>query len=340
LLVILNQSQMNKIILFFTILISIFSSCATDSEPYVPASSGTPGHILIVMENQKWKYGPGEIVREIFNEPYEILPQEEPIFDYSHVPPEVYSDLLNKSRNILIARISVNVKKSEVLIAKNVHAKPQMIITVKAKNNQEFIKLFKENANKIVYALTKAERKRLIKVYGGKFSAKNINTKLKNKHHINISVPKGYTLDVDSSNFVWISRETPRSSQGILIWDYPYTDTTQLHLENLLAKRDSMCKLHVPGPADSSYMTTERIIDPIFNEFLLDKKYAVIIKGLWKITGAKGIFMGGPFVEITIVDEKRGRLITADGYVYGGRKKKRELMRQVEAVLFTLKVTD
>jgi len=331
---------MNKLILYFAVFIGIFSSCATDSEPYVPASSGTPGHILIIMENQKWKYDPGKTVREMLNQTYEILPQDEPIFDYSHVPPEVYSDLLNKSRNILIAKISVNVKKPEVLISKNVHAKPQMIITVKAKNNEQFIELIKKNADKIVYSLTKAERNRLISVYSKKFLEKKIHKKLKDKHHINLAVPQGYTLDVDSGNFVWLSRETPRSSQGILIWDYPYTDTLQLIPEKLLAKRDSICKLHVPGPADSTYMTTEYIIDPYVNEFLSDKKYAVLIKGLWKITGKKGIFMGGPFVEITVVDEKRGRLITADGYVYGGRKKKRELMRQIEAVLFTLKIAD
>ena len=331
---------MNKLILYFTVFIGIFSSCATDSEPYVPASSGTPGHILIIMENQKWKYGPGETVREVFNQPYEILPQDEPIFDYSHVPPEVYSDLLNKSRNILIAEISVNVKKPEILISKNVHAKPQMIITVKARNEKEFINLFNKNADKIIYSLTKAERDRLISVYSSKFSEKKINKKLKDKHHIDLAVPQGYTLDVDSSNFMWISRETPHSSQGILIWEYSYTDTLQLSLENLIAKRDSICKIHVPGPEDSTYMITEHIIDPSYNEFLSDKKYTVLIKGLWKITGKKGIFMGGPFVEITVVDEKRGRLITADGYVYGGRKKKRELMRQIEAVLFTLKVAD
>lgn len=331
---------MNKLIIYLAVFISIFSSCATDTEPYVPASSGTPGHILIIMENQKWKYGPGETVREVFNQPYDILPQGEAIFDYSHIPPEVYSDLLNKSRNILIAKISVNVKKTEILISKNVHAKPQMIITVKAKNNKEFIDLFKKNADKIVSALTKAERDRLIEVYSGIFSEKKINKKLKSKHHITIAVPKGYTLDVDSNNFIWISRETPRSSQGILIWNYPYTDTLQLTLENLLNTRDSITKLYVPGPADSSYMTTERMIEPTFKEILLNKKYAAIIKGLWKITGAKGVFMGGPFVEITIVDEKKNRLITADGYVYGGRKKKRELMRQVEAILYTLKVEE
>ncbi|NOZ35297.1 MAG: DUF4837 family protein [Chlorobi bacterium] len=329
---------MNKIILSLTVFIAIFSSCAEDSGPYVPASTGTPGHILIIMENQKWKYTPGETVRDVFDKPYEVLPQDERSFDYSHIPPEAYSSLLNKSRNILIAKISVNVKKPEVLISRNKHAKPQLMIIVKARNNDEFVKLFKKNADKIISVYTKAERDNLIKVYSTKFLEKKINKKLQEKYHINLAIPQGYTLDIDSSDFAWISRETPRSSQGILIWDYPYTDTLQLSLENLLKKRDSVTKLHVPGPADSSYMTTERLISPTFNEFILNKNYAVIIKGLWKVSGAKGVFMGGPYVEITVVDQKRERLITVDGYVYGGRKKKRELMRQVEAVLYTLKL--
>ena len=50
--------------------------------------------------------------------------------------------------------------------------------------------------------------------------------------------------------------------------------------------------------------------------------------------------MGGPFVSITTIDQKRNRIVTADGYVYGGKKNKRELVRQIEAVLYTLKITE
>ena len=30
--------------------------------------------------------------------------------------------------------------------------------------------------------------------------------------------------------------------------------------------------------------------------------------------------------------------VTVDGYIYGGKKKKRELVRQIEAILYTLKI--
>ena len=227
-----------------------------------------------------------------------------------------------------------------MLISYDKYSSPQLIITVKAKNNKEFTETFKKYAEKIVYSFDKAERNRLIKGYSGKLMNKNIKTQLEKNHKYTLNVPKGYKLDIDNSDFVWISRETPWSSQGLLIWDYPYRDTSELHLESLLDKRDEMTKKYIPGPADSSYMTTERLIDPLYKEFLLNNVYTAEIKGLWKVTGAKGVFMGGPFISFSTVDQKRNRIITVDGYVYGGKKKKRNLLRQVQAVMYTLKVVE
>ena len=327
---------MKKIIYLF-LAIFILASCDQDSQRLMPSSTGSPGHILIIMEKQKWKYTAGEIVREAFDKDYEILPQSEPVFDYSNVPNEAYSKLLKRTRNILYTQISVNVKKPEVLISYDKYSSPQLIITVKAKDINEFNETFKKYSDRIVYSFEKAERNRLIKGYSGKLLNKNIKSILEKNHKYTLNVPKGYKLDVDSSNFVWISRETPWSSQGLLIWDYPYRDTSELHLENLLNKRDEITGKHIPGPADSSYMTTERLIDPEYKEFLLNNVYTAEIRGLWKVAGAKGVFMGGPYINLSTVDQKRNRIITVDGYVYGGKKKKRDLLRQVLAVMYTLK---
>ena len=335
-----NKKKHMKKNIFIVLIILIIASCSQDSQRLMPASTGSPGHILIFMAEQKWEHNPGKIIRETFNKDFDILPQSEPIFDYSQVPTEAFSKLLKRTRNILYTQISINVKKPEVLVSYDKYASPQIIITVKAKDNKEFTKLFKKYKEKIVFSYEKAERNRLIKGYSGKLMNKNIKSILKKNHNLSLNVPKGYKLDVDSSNFVWLSRETPWSSQGILIWDYPYKDTSELHIENLLNKRDEITQKFIPGPVDSSYMTTERIIDPNYNEFLLNNVYTVRIKGLWKVAGAAGVFMGGPYVSITTVDQKRNRIVTTDGYIYGGKKKKRELVRQVEAILYTLKIKE
>jgi len=328
---------MKNIILGIIVLISLLS-CGDSNERILPSSTGRVGQVLVVMAENDWNQSPGELVRNAINVDYELLPQSEPLLDITQVPNRAYSSFLMKTRNILITQISTNNKKPLVLISYEKHAYPQLIISVKAKNNEEFVEVFTKYKDKIVNSYIEAERNRLIKAYSGKLLNKNIKNQLIKNHNLSLDVPKGFKIDVDNSDFVWISRETPRTSQALLIWDYTYTDTSQFHIENLLNKRDSISKYNVPGPADSSYMITERIIDPEFREFLLNKNYTAEIKGLWKIGGAEGVFMGGPYISFSTVDTLRNRIITVDGFAYGGKKKKRELMRQLEAILQTLKI--
>lgn len=89
----------------------------------------------------------------------------------------------------------------------------------------------------------------------------------------------------------------------------------------------------MPGPAEGSYMTTEYYYEPEFKETSIDGKYAVEIRGLYKMNGA---FMGGPFVSLTTFDEERGRIVTAEGFVFAPKFEKREYLREVEAVVKSL----
>jgi hypothetical protein len=329
---------MKNTILIIIIFVSLFASCNNDNERILPSSTGRIGQVLVVMAEHKWKQAPGETIREAINKDYLLLPQSEPLLDITQIPNRAYSNFLMKTRNILFTQISINIKKPEIRISYDKHAYPQLIISVKAKNNEEFIETFNKHKDKIISSFVNAERDRLIKAYSGKLLNKKIKTQLIKNHNLSLSIPTGFKLDVDSADFVWISRETPRSSQGVLIWEYAYTDTSQFHLNNLLNKRDSITRYHVPGPADSTYMMTERMIEPEFREFLLNKNYTAEIKGLWKIGGAEGIFMGGPFLSFSSVDTLKNRIITVDAFAYGGKKKKRELMRQLEAILKTFKI--
>jgi hypothetical protein len=49
-------------------------------------------------------------------------------------------------------------------------------------------------------------------------------------------------------------------------------------------------------------------------------------------------FMGGPFVSYTFVDEKRNRVVTLDGYVYAPNAPKRDLMIQLESIMYSMKL--
>ena len=58
-------------------------------------------------------------------------------------------------------------------------------------------------------------------------------------------------------------------------------------------------------------------------------------RGLWT---AENDFMGGPFVLNVVLDEKNSRIIYMMGYVYAPDGKKRNMLRQVESIVNSMKI--
>ena len=50
----------------------------------------------------------------------------------------------------------------------------------------------------------------------------------------------------------------------------------------------------------------------------------------------EGDAMGGPFVSHAVIDSVRGRTLVAETFVYAPGEKKRNIMKRMEAVLYTL----
>ena len=94
-------------------------------------------------------------------------------------------------------------------------------------------------------------------------------------------------------------------------------------------------KQYIPGPSNGSYMKTDQEYFPpesrVIGDFATD--YAVKTAGLWML---ENDFMGGPFLSYSFVDPKNQELITLCGYVYQPNKKKRDLLRQLEAIMYSV----
>jgi hypothetical protein len=151
-------------------------------------------------------------------------------------------------------------------------------------------------------------------------------------------VPKGYKTDVDTKDFMWLAHEYRDIIQGVLIYTYDYTDENTFTRDYLVEKRNAVLKRNVPGEIEGSYMTTELLFPPIMNEFNLNEKYTIEIQGLWKMQD--GYAMGGPFISLIQLDEKRNKIITVEGFVFAPAHKKRELIRQVEAILYSMEILE
>ena len=121
---------------------------------------------------------------------------------------------------------------------------------------------------------------------------------------------------------------------SIVLYSYPYTDKKTFTLEYFLNKRDSVMKVNIPGGREGSYMTTQR--DFVYvKDATVQGKYAQVARGLWRVQGDR---MGGPFVSHSRVDEVNGRVIVAEAFIYAPESLKRDLMRRMEAALYTLQL--
>ena len=101
--------------------------------------------------------------------------------------------------------------------------------------------------------------------------------------------------------------------------------------------RDSVLGEHIQGAFPGSYMTTEKRFTPSYEAISKNGEYCGVVRGLWEM---EGDMMGGPFVSHALLDKKKGRVIVAESFVYAPESKKANLIRRMEAALFTLRFVD
>ena len=326
---------MKKLYFILVILSSVyFSACESGpNRNYQPNVTGKAGELLIVVDKNKWEHIVGDSLRSVFKKEVEILPQSEPIFNVVNITNAAFSKLFQTHRSVVRVKISSKVKKPSIVMRRDVWARPQLVFEIKAPNDSSFLALFEKNKQSIVDTLLKDERARYLQSFK-KFENQEITRVLK-KRAVKMRFPKGYNLDVNKDAFIWVSHETPMISQGVLIAFLNYTDTAQLQKENLIYQIDSVLKQNVPGALDGSYMAIEKRADVITRKMLLNGNYTIKLNGLWH---TEGDFMGGPFVALASVDTKRNRIVVTFGYVYAPRYNKRNYLRQVETILYSLKI--
>lgn len=318
------------------VLISLTSCKPGNREPLKPTPSGAPGDLLLVVNDNIWEAAAGDTLRSMLAAPVEALPQNEPLFDVIRIKHSVFDKNFKTQRNIMVVKVGSDQPEPKIIVQKGLWARSQLLVGLQAANQQELLTLLNNNRDKIVSLFLNSERKRLMDAYHRSLDQEVAN-KLRDKYHIKLTVPVGYEIDVEEDDFVWLAQEYRDIIQGIFIYTYPYTDENTFTRDYLVDKRNEILKQHVPGEVEGSYMTTEPLFPPIFREYdLRNEKYTAELRGLWRME--KGLAMGGPFISITQLDEERNRVVTLDAFVFAPAHKKRDLLRQLEAIILTVEI--
>jgi len=323
--------------LLFGISISIILYSCSATETRVPRSVGVTSEILVVVQNkEQWKGFIGDTIRAFFEQIQYGLPQDESIFKLANIEVSNLSDMFKKHRNLFIVELNANLKEAKIESKSDGWAKPQRIIRITAPDMQSWIAAFDKNKDAFKLQYNQTERNRILDMFRPLNDGK-LSQLVFQSNGIKMLIPQGFYIAKNVGNFIWLRREFEDHSEGLFLYTLPYVDTAQFSFNQLITVRDSLLQKYVPGPSAGSFMSTDKVfITPHLsrtNTYITD--FAVEVRGVWNVVGD---FMAGPFVSYTFVDPRYQRLVSVEGYVYSPNKDKRDKLRQMESLLYSVEL--
>lgn len=325
------MKTISRISAFIALFVAAVSCSSGKQKALLPNVSGKAGEVIIAMDKDNWEGDLGNEVRYVLGGDTPYLAQKEPLFNLVNVSPTGFADLFRVHRNIVIFSTDSSLQEGKVVYRADLWARPQCVIEVSAHDSQTLLNLFRENSDNISGALEQAERDRIIanaKLYEEYGIAEAVRGKISGSPHF----PSGYKLRKMTDDFIWIADDKQYSTQGVFIYWYPAEEKENFSKENILAHRNAFMKANVPGMFDNTWMTTSTFIEPTVEFISFRGRQFAQTRGFWEV---QNDFMGGPFVSHSFYSRDGKDIIVVEAWVYAPKYDKRQLLRQVESVIYS-----
>lgn len=334
-----------KKLIFISIILALVS-CQGDQPTgvYKPISIGTQGRIDVIMPKLLWEGRLGEVVKDRVAPLIDYYPNEEYLFDLVQSTKKQFKSGSKKQKNLLEFEINSHEQiEAGLKYSSDIWASDQAMVKIIGKNQQDLYDIFIDHSQEIQNHFMELEIKRM-KVNLLREKNYSSEKELLLKHNLSLTVPKDMQLVINNDNFAafvekrMVSEQNTKAGdlqQFVVIYHYPYTDKSQLTKESLLEKRDSVVKKYFRGKDTNAYMITapESLVPSFAKETLFKGNYAFEIRGMYSMINE---FRGGPFINISLIDEKRGRIVTLEAHLFAPKFSKRPYMMELETILNTL----
>ena len=299
------------------------------------SSSGKTCEMLLAADKGVYNGDNKTIIDSIFRESQPGLPQGEPRFDVVNIPVSSLhnTQMFQMHRNILLCDVAPD-NPNKVYISHDKWASPQVMVDIAANSDSALQSMLRLYAGKIKDEIYKAEHQRIINAF---YNVRNVELmqRVKEKFGFVMTFSDEFRWASEDADFAWIRKETKDFSLGVLIHVMPYQSEQQFLPEKIDNRLDTVMRRQVPGPAEGSYMGTERRMD--LDHRKVDypgSSYCIETRGMWRLFGD---FMGGPFVNYTVLSPDGSQVVDVTGFVYCPRFDKRDYLMQVEGICNSIK---
>ncbi len=288
-----------------------------------------------------------DAVRAIMGADMPCMPQKEAYFKLMQVTPALFDNMLKPTRNILWVDIdSERYTQVKPKAQREVWSTPQAVYRVQAPSADEFLAFWLEHGVEVRNWFVNQEMTRQLRFYRAS-TEKDIRARLNRNFACDMLVPNDYMLLMDTvleatttfgltanTHVLWACNNKGPLRRDLVVYSYPYTDSETFTLPYLNAKRDEVLAPLISAGVEGSHMGTEyKVFPPELRVLTIDSTYTAEVRGLWKMKGGEA--MGGPYVSHTWLDPVNARVVTAEVFVFAPGQKKRNPLRQAEAILYS-----
>lgn len=340
---------MNKSLSFFVakillsvgnlLLFSLFvASCKTSggSFPGITAA-GSPGELLLVMQKDWLEGEMGEETKKVLRMDVPALPQTEAWMRVQTVAKDDFGQFLQNSRNILIVDYNKEIyTTTSVKYTYDPFARGQLVVTIQTPSRESYRQYLVEKGRTICELFLRNELFRMASdlVEGYSAVASDLCREIFNYR---VNLPKDVLSSKKAKNFLWVSNNAMKKRYDFVFFKIPY-DISKGGLptaRQLIALRDSVLGAQIPGSQPPAKMSTSDYAGEYRLVQMPSGKQLVELRGLWEMTPPD--LMAGPFVAQAFWVEEEEMLYYTEGFVYYPNENKRDLIRKLQAALFSFR---
>lgn len=259
----------------------------------LPDSSARPGEVVIVGDST------GALSRWL-SAPEPGLPQSEPRFDVRQSDSEVLQG------HALLARAIVVVSHKPYGVGHNLQARPQIVIEAQVKDSARILR--------DLMAFEAEQARELLERHGNP----EMERRAKKQFGLRLHIPQEMRASKTAKDFLWMATNGAEDMRNLCILRLPPTsEADRVERINQVLSR----QIHGETP-----QMTMRLLPATITRS--DAPSQEVLTGLWEMAGDA---MGGPFVAS--VRKTKGGDIVLLAFVYAPERKKRNIMRQLRAVV-------
>ena len=318
----------------------LLAACSGEGEKkrVLVSSKGLPSELLLVVDKEVWDSDLQDSINGIVKAQVPGLMQVEELFRVTRIFSNNYDPTYTTFHTKLFIKVDRDLKKPMMGTRRNEYAKPQLEMVVAAPSMDVLREYLMLNSERIKEILVESQIEKRVELLRKTYS-KKVDDDLKEVLGMSVRAPENMRATKKGERFLWGGTNLLAKDMNLVVYTYDWHGEELMDADRYVEKRDSVMKHNIPGSNEGQWMQTVREREhkrPLVEcaEREINGRKVMEARGLWEMRNGA---LGGPFVSISRVDTAARRVIVGEGFVYSPSTDKRDLVRQMEAVLRTLR---